>query len=501
VNMFAFARFASDALRSPGRRRVLRLFGSAVASLPAITRTSAAEHVSAAAADQWESNYPEQNVWGYADKHSVTPGEPFDVMLSSGPRLSSVVGRLEFRRVGVRGERPEPVWVSPKLAVKQQVIAPTAAAIGTGWEPVVRAVDTADWKPGIYSADFVFEGNGFHDTDILQIILRNPAGHGDVLLKLGTNTYQAYNKWGGHSLYPQGAQPAGAMVSFDRPGIAAFFEYDIYLVSFLEELVARDSLRVDYISDFDLHTEPALARGYRLLVSSTHDEYWTKEMFDAVEHRIHVQGGNTAFFGANAAYCQVRYADVHGGRDRERGRQLVCFKSMFDPIARRTTDPELWLTTQFRTAGRRPETMLMGVAYQSWFEPETNRTYPYRVIDPRGDLYAGTGWKAGDIVADVVGYEWDNRDPDGDGRRLFDSAISHIPELSAERLTVLFEGAPVDVAGKPGRAEAIYFVSRAGAKVFSSGSIRWAWGLNKPGFAQEGFRRFNENLLRDLLQR
>jgi hypothetical protein len=76
---------------------------------------------------------------------------------------------------------------------------------------------------------------------------------------------------------------------------------------------------------------------------------------------------------------------------------------------------------------------------------------------------------------------------------------SHIAKLPAERIKVLFRGAPRDVTGKPGRAEAVYFESPAGAKVFSSGATRWVWGLGKPGFEREPFKRFNENLVKAFL--
>jgi len=58
-----------------------------------------------------------------------------------------------------------------------------------------------------------------------------------------------------------------------------------------------------------------------------------------------------------------------------------------------------------------------------------------------------------------------------------------------------------DVWGRKGLAEAVYFESEAGAKVFSAGTIRWSWGLGRPGFIQPGFVRFNENLIRTMLDR
>ena len=62
-----------------------------------------------------------------------------------------------------------------------------------------------------------------------------------MLCRLGTNTWQAYNPFGGHSLYPNDDDEArGLIVSFDRPTPPSLFEYDAYLVAWLEAL-APDS--------------------------------------------------------------------------------------------------------------------------------------------------------------------------------------------------------------------------------------------------------------------
>jgi hypothetical protein len=325
-----------------------------------------------------------------------------------------------------------------------------------------------------------------------------------VLVRLGTNTYQAYNSWGGHSLYPNGDDEVrGLMVTFDRPTPPAFFEYDVFLVQWLEGLAA-DLGGVDYAANFDIHADPAFMDPYRLVITSAHDEYWSGEEFDAFHRRIFVQGRNTAFFGADAAYCQVRYADLNAPPGAAPlGRQIVCFKDSTDPIALRagTLDPTLLVTSNFRDGARRPETMLIGGAYQSWFEPDSPQRPSYRVAATELPYFAGTGWKVGDAAADVIGYEWDNRDPAGDGARLWDKARSRIAAIDPATVQVLFHGHAVDADGKPGLAEATYFISPAGAKVFNAGSVRWSWGLGKPDFANSAFARFNENLVRALSRR
>src|SRR3954462_5937228 len=48
----------------------------------------------------WTSFYAGTRVWGYVNRHSVTPGETFNVMLSTGPKVPGVTGVLEIFRVG-----------------------------------------------------------------------------------------------------------------------------------------------------------------------------------------------------------------------------------------------------------------------------------------------------------------------------------------------------------------------------------------------------------------
>jgi hypothetical protein len=485
------------------RRDLFRLTGGAVVAGTTLARGADDQGERPAGSEIWVGFYRDKTVWGCVNKHSVVPGEKFELMLSTGPARDDVKGYVEFFRVEPRsvsgGHRL--VWRSPILQVSRQSVLRTAAATGVHWPPALSDFDTVDWPPGYYSIDFVEDVSGVRDLHIAQIIVRNPRRSGAMLFKLGTNTYQAYNAWGGHSLYPTEADSRGAMVSFDRPTGPAFLEYDVYLARWLEDLGNRDGFVIDYASNFDVHEDAGLVENYALVATGAHDEYWTKEEFDAFERRIFHHGKNTIFFGANTAYFQVRYADVNRPPgDAHLGRQMVCYKSSDDPIARRNTsvDPQLLVTARFRDNARRPETMMVGVGYQDWF-PADAGPVTYYVESTDAPFFEGTGYRRGDAAADVVGYEWDNRDPMEDGQRLWDKDRSRIGVLEFDRIKVLFSGSATGEKTSSGRAEAVYFESSVGARVFSTGTIRWSWGLGKPGFEREPFRRFNENLVKSFL--
>src|SRR5205085_1187884 len=132
----------------------------------------------------------------------VTPGETFNLMLSTKPGGTGLTVRAEAFRVGhdPAGDRTL-VWRSEPVDVDCQDASATAAAIGPGWRPSIRAVPTAGWRSGYYTIDLVDEDTGDRESDVAYIVMTNPRRSGDILVKLGTNTYQAYNTWGGHNLY------------------------------------------------------------------------------------------------------------------------------------------------------------------------------------------------------------------------------------------------------------------------------------------------------------
>ena len=175
-----------------------------------------------------------------------------------------------------------------------------------------------------------------------------------MLVQAGTSTWQAYNGWGGGSLYEFNS-PSGrraAKVSYDRPmtspGLTKPLAWDLPLVRFLE----RHGYDIAYQADVDTDRDEATLEGRDVVVVAGHNEYWTKGVRDAFE-RAKATGIDLAFFGANAAYWQIRYEDDY--------RTIVGYKSAsWDP----ETDPQLE-TDLFRAlVPPRYECALMGVQHQ-----------------------------------------------------------------------------------------------------------------------------------------
>jgi hypothetical protein len=270
-------------------------------------------------------------------------------------------------------------------------------------------------------------------------------------------------------------------VSFDRPyawklqGGQSPLVWEIQTVRFLE----RMGYDVSYQTDVDTHRDPGSLLRHRLVLVNGHDEYWTKQMFDAFDAARN-RGTNLAFMGANAAYWQIRYEDAE--------RTVVAYKSFSDPIA----DPAL-KTVRFRElTPPRYECALIGIQHQG------------AVLDwPPGDYVAqgpalddawmaGTGFKTGDVVRGVVSTESDTIP----GNETAASSCTH-------SLTVFFHR---ERGGdKDGNADAIRYTDRSGARVFASGSHQWSWALDSFRYGSQGgdvpadprIQRFMTNALDD----
>jgi hypothetical protein len=130
----------------------------------------------------------------------------------------------------------------------------------------------------------------------------------DVTFISSVLTWQAYNQWGGKSLYkgPDGKRETRATsVSFNRPydgdGAGQFRYMEQPLVQLMEQL----GIDINYLTDIDLDKAPVIRSASIIL--GGHSEFWTGSMRDIIEKEID-QGTNILVFGGNTAYAKTELA-------------------------------------------------------------------------------------------------------------------------------------------------------------------------------------------------
>jgi hypothetical protein len=360
--------------------------------------------------------------------------------------------RLVWSGVVQAGRQPKPRTVSSAVAGSggltgsRMVVAP--------WHPTT-VVQTAGWPEGDYllRLDLVRHGAA-KASRLVPLTVRSADARGRVLLVAGAMTWQAYNAWGGRSLYTGDHSFAGRSyaVSFDRPyddffGAGRFPPFDAPVV----RLAEKDGLPLAWATDYDLAQHPELAAGAAAIVIGGHAEYWTAPMWEAVRAAV-ARGTNLADFGANTAYWRVRLADPVQGADRV----IVGTKdAALDPLAR--SDPS-GATARFRDPPHpRAEEDLTGMRYDC-FPADA----PWTVTEPQWWGYAGTGVRQGQQLAGLVGPESDRVYPAADRPR---------------PMTVVgysrFDCGP----GRPSAQTGVYWVAPSGAGVFAAGTMRWACAM------------------------
>jgi hypothetical protein len=404
---------------------------------------------------------PTSTVEGYASQASVAPGGPLELHVSAhgGTRYRVEVYRLGwYAGAGARLVACGPSCDGDRSGLDQPTPAPdpVTGEVRAGWQITEALGVPSDWPSGYYVAQLVAtSGPDAGNASNVPFIVRAPAtARSTILVVAGVNTWQAYNGWGGKSLYQQSSVGVPAVkVSFDRPYTAGGtpmwrwdyyaatpgpFDWDVQLVRFLE----REGYDVSYTTDVDLDADPSQLLGHKLVVVAGHDEYWTKATHDAFD-AARGAGVNLAFMGGNTAYWQVRYEN-----DR---RTLVEYRSASadpNPVAAEKT-------VAFAQLGR-PQCELLGVTSRA--SATSRRDYSV-VAGALGDPWlAGTGFAAGDTLPNLVGYEWDTVQPG-----------CNVPAL-----TTFFH-----YDGSPAPADAVRYVWPAsGATVFSASSLQFSWGLD-----------------------
>jgi len=355
-----------------------------------------------------EAGGPPFFIEGYAGQLSVAPGEEVPLHVSTSASQFAV----EIVRLGATNEV---VWTRRDIPGRSHPIPDNASSHGCRWPETIRVPVPTGWRSGYYLVRFRIQDNGGPWTHRNRRIAESeawfvvrsaePGKHTKILLQLSANTYNAYNNWGGFSLYSYNGlgQNQGNRVSFERPGGSQFANWEQPFIEWAE----RNGYTLDYAVNSDLEFRPELLAHYRLVLSVGHDEYWSGPMRDTLEQFI-TSGGNVAFFSGNAVCWQVRSED--------QGRALTSWKQNYflDPVFK-TRDFRTLSTAWSHHLVKRPENQLTGVGflwggYRQSHGQFMNEPAEFTVHRPDHWVFAGTDLKRGDVFGGkdtVVGYETD----------------------------------------------------------------------------------------------
>lgn len=342
-----------------------------------------------------------------AAKAKLYTGSPVEVYTGA---LSAVAGddltihvstiakrfTLQIARVGLEETL---VWEKKGLSGTFHPTPSDAWERGCRWPPAVRIKVPSEWKSGYYQIKAIVNEGQSKAEFLAFVVIRAERPASRILFVLSTNTYGAYNAYGGANLYQKRDGKADIKggehrISFLRPwlpgflwkpadydvdaeinsgdfdfsnamvlhrksgipylaGVAGFHNWERVMVRWLE----KNGYDVEYAINSDLEYHPDLLKKYRLMLSVGHDEYWSWAMRDTLEGFVSA-GGNACFLSGNISYWQVRMED--------QGRSMVCYKGNYqeDPFfkaGKRRLTTTVWSSHIIA----RPETRMTGLSY--WY--------------------------------------------------------------------------------------------------------------------------------------
>jgi hypothetical protein len=356
----------------------------------------------------------------------------------------------------------------------------TGARWGHG-HGVHRQLITAPERTGLYYFHARGESGAFFSFPLV-VAPRRPGAPLAVLAS--TNTWNAYNPFGGRSNYVMAAKMIDepvvnaqadlpryrvadygewkaaaefAPLSFDRPEPYNLVPEHVECTNPIEGRQAchlapaewrllgwleREHVAYDLYADHHLHTGELDLGAHRVLVLSTHPEYWSAEMYRRVKRWVFDGGGRLLYLGGNGLNCAVEYLDG--------GRAMRCLNAW--PAGRES---------RFH-AHVESEANLLGVVFT---DTGAMTVAPYEVLDPDHWAFAGTGLRGGDRFGLKTLHQ-----------RYGDGASGHetdkVSPSSPANVRLLARGLNPDEGG----AHLVYFETPGGA-VFSAGSITFPTAL------------------------
>lgn len=445
------------------------------------------------------------NIQGFATHISRNIGETVDFKIAT----DALHYRLDIYRLGYyAGLGARKVASIDKLLTSPQVqphpvVDMTIGLIDCGnWSVSASWPIPLDAVTGVYFAKLVRE-DGTSGESIIPFIVREDGTESDIVFQTSDTTWQAYNAWGGASLY-YGMVPVdpadmigymppncscglnaigrAAAVSYNRPfitntsPIGGTHDFIFGAESAAIQWLEQNGFDICYISGVDTTTNGALLLDHKVFLSIGHDEYWSSEQRSNVE-AARDANVNLAFWSGNECYWKVRWeASIDGSAQPYR--TMVCYKETWGT----SVDPSgigtgTWRDPRFADPGQEPENALTGTIFtvDSYRQDAISVPYDYsrlrfwRNTDVAGLSPGGTY----QLQNNILGYEWDSDLENG-------FRPAGLVNLSLTTITVdtYLRDYGTSVGSGPATHSLTMYRAPSGALVFGAGTVFWSWGLS-----------------------
>ncbi|WP_282604339.1 N,N-dimethylformamidase beta subunit family domain-containing protein [Pelagibius sp. Alg239-R121] len=285
-----------------------------------------------------------------------------------------------------------------------------------------------------------------------------------------------------------------------RPGLYTFnYLNDTHIVKWLE----TKGFAYDVATDEDLHRYGGdLLDNYRVVMTASHPEYYSTEMWDAL-FAYQQSGGRHMYLGGNGFYWRVAYSEAHPGVIENRRGMSGVRTWEGEPGEHHlsfTGEPGgLW-----RSHGRAPQ-RLVGTGFSSTFfvrstyfrRSEASRDVAYDFVFEglNSDIIGDFGFRGGGCVGLEID-RWDAGLGSPPGSVIL-ATSEHVGQgglLTGEEYITTTRGLDGAQNGRV-RGDMVFFITPGGGAVWSTGSIAWATSLMWDG-GKNSVSRVTENILK-----
>lgn len=425
---------------------------------------------------EWEvAGAGDASIQGFATDISVNQGQMIDFKIDT----ASTDYRIDIYRLGYYGGLGARKVATIDTLNTTETVQPACQLIDGTTDD--NLVDCGNWTvsvswavpstavSGIYIARLVRQDVGGDLASHIAFIVRDDDGNSDLLFQASDTTWQAYNRYGGYSLYDG---PGHAhKVSYNRPFTTRdaptedwLFNAEYPMIRWLE----RNGYDVSYFTDVDSDRRGSEILEHKVFLSVGHDEYWSAGQRANVE-AARDAGVHLAFFSGNEIYWKTRWEPSTADGGSTDYRTLVSYKEgdaqgseHYNCLGNFDCDPTniwtgLWRQNQTGHDGGRPENSLSGNI--SWGDATTAIQVPAWAGGLRFWRNAGISADT-TLTANTLGYEFD-----------WEQA-AYASSYPAGRITL----SDTTAVGKNHKMS--LYRAPSGALVFGAGTVQWSWGLD-----------------------